>query len=226
MAGKPQFTELCSNLIHSDEKHNYYLRITEYRDRDGQVVRKFGISEFWFCDTQRRWFPSSKHHVFLPLSIWPKLIGLSHVINDFSLNGPLENDGSARGNASSSRSPIIQQSGGRRRGRPPKCADGHGNVVDASKASNGKGNKRANSNGSASEHVQSVEAGTSSPNADCDTEWLHEGSSKRGIQTNDHESEEGSEAKIRCTEEDNAARDGCVNDGADGASGAEPSTTL
>jgi len=215
MAGTvPQFTELCSNLIHSDNKHNYNLRIIEYHNKDNEVVRKFGISEFWFCDGQHRWFPSAKHHVFLPLSVWPKLVGLSHVINDFNLRESNENDGPAHANSSTSHAPAAgQQPGSRRRGRPPKCVDGHGHSVDVSKTVNMEGGKCADGHGNSVDLTKTVrfEAGTSLSNADFGTEWLREVSTRRLVQEIDSDGEGASQAKKPRTEEDNAAageRDG------------------
>jgi hypothetical protein len=85
MAGPaPRIDELSSTLIHSDGKNSYNLRIIEYQNRDGVKCRKFGISEFWWCDKSNRLYPSRKHHVFLPLSVWPKLVALGDQIDQFA----------------------------------------------------------------------------------------------------------------------------------------------
>ena len=85
MAGPaPRIDELSSTLIHSDGKNSYNLRIIEYQNRDGVKCRKFGISEFWWCDKSNRLYPSRKHHVFLPLSVWPKLVALGDQIEQFA----------------------------------------------------------------------------------------------------------------------------------------------
>jgi hypothetical protein len=95
MAGPaPRIDELSSTLIHNDGKNSYNLRIIEYQNRDGVKCRKFGISEFWWCDKSNRLYPSRKHHVFLPLSVWPKLVALGDQIeqfaNGFRGEGPAE----------------------------------------------------------------------------------------------------------------------------------------
>jgi len=85
MAGPaPRIDELSSTLIHNDGKNSYNLRIIEYQNRDGVKCRKFGISEFWWCDKSNRLYPSRKHHVFLPLSVWPKLVALGDQIEQFA----------------------------------------------------------------------------------------------------------------------------------------------
>jgi hypothetical protein len=85
MAGPaPRIDELSSTLIHTDGKNSYNLRIIEYQNRDGVKCRKFGISEFWWCDKSNRLYPSRKHHVFLPLSVWPKLVALGDQIEQFA----------------------------------------------------------------------------------------------------------------------------------------------
>jgi hypothetical protein len=130
MAGPaPRIDELSSTLIHSDGKNSYNLRIIEYQNRDGVKCRKFGISEFWWCDKSNRLYPSRKHHVFLPLSVWPKLVALGDQIEQFADGfrgeGPAEciDETIESGNA-------AQQSGSGigRNGRTPKrsnaCASG------------------------------------------------------------------------------------------------------
>jgi hypothetical protein len=85
MAGSaPRIDELSSTLIHNDGKNSYNLRIIEYQNKDGVKCRKFGVSEFWWCDKSNRLYPSRKHHVFLPLSVWPKLVALGDQIEQFA----------------------------------------------------------------------------------------------------------------------------------------------
>jgi hypothetical protein len=85
MAGPaPRIDELSSTLIHTDGKNTYNLRIIEYKNREGVTCRKFGVSEFWWCDKSNRMYPSRKHHVFLPLSVWPKLVALGDQIEQFA----------------------------------------------------------------------------------------------------------------------------------------------
>ena len=85
MAGPaPRMDELSSTLIHTDGKNSYNLRIIEYKNREGVTCRKFGVSEFWWCDKSNRLYPSRKHHVFLPLSVWPKLVALGDQIEQFA----------------------------------------------------------------------------------------------------------------------------------------------
>jgi hypothetical protein len=85
MAGPaPRIDELSSTLIHTDGKNTYNLRIIEYKNREGVTCRKFGVSEFWWCDKSNRLYPSRKHHVFLPLSVWPKLVALGDQIEQFA----------------------------------------------------------------------------------------------------------------------------------------------
>ena len=80
----PRIDELSSTLVHTDGKNSYNLRIIEYKNREGVTCRKFGISEFWWCDRPNRLYPSRKHHVFLPLSVWPKLVALGDQIEQFA----------------------------------------------------------------------------------------------------------------------------------------------
>jgi hypothetical protein len=85
MAGPaPRIDELSSTLIHTDGKNSFNLRIIEYKNREGVTCRKFGVSEFWWCDKSNRLYPSRKHHVFLPLSVWPKLVALGDQIEQFA----------------------------------------------------------------------------------------------------------------------------------------------
>ena len=120
----PRIDELSSTLVHTDGKNSYNLRIIEYKNREGVTCRKFGISEFWWCDKSNRLYPSRKHHVFLPLSVWPKLVALGDQIEQFAHGfrgeGPAQsNDETVElGNADE-----PSGSGTRRRGRPPKRAD-------------------------------------------------------------------------------------------------------
>jgi hypothetical protein len=144
MAGPaPRIDELSSTLIHSDGKNSYNLRIIEYQNRDGVKCRKFGISEFWWCDKSNRLYPSRKHHVFLPLSVWSKLVALGDQIEQFADGfrgeGPAEclNETVEPGNAD-------QQSGSGigRNGRAPKRV----NVRDAGTPIKG-GNATVNDGG-------------------------------------------------------------------------------
>ena len=85
MAGPAsRIDELSSTLIHTDGKNSYNLRIIEYKNREGVTCRKFCVSEFWWCDRSNRLYPPRKHHVFLPLSVWPKLVALGDQTEQFA----------------------------------------------------------------------------------------------------------------------------------------------
>ena len=120
----PRIDDLSSTLIHSDGKNSYNLRIIEYKNREGVTCRKFGISEFWWCDSSNRLYPSRKHHVYLPLSVWPKLVALGDQIEQFADGfrgeGPAEclNAAVELGNAD-----HQSGSGVGRNGRTPKRAN-------------------------------------------------------------------------------------------------------
>ena len=124
-----RFTEVSTSLVHTEGNNHYSLRVIEYLNRDGVRVRKFGLSEFWFCEKANRWYPSKKHHVYLPMPAWRKLIALTPLIEQATLDEPNGERPSGSGNATVKHSDVArQQSGtGRRRGRPPKraneCAD-------------------------------------------------------------------------------------------------------
>ena len=124
MSGSPRIDELSSTLVHTDGKNSYNLRIIEYKNREGVTCRKFGISEFWWCDKSNRLYPSRKHHVFLPLSVWPKLVALGDQIEQFAHG--FRGEGPAQSNDETVELGDAGEpsgSGTRRRGRPPKRAD-------------------------------------------------------------------------------------------------------
>ena len=124
MASAPRIDELSSTQIHSDGKNSYNLRIIEYKNREGVTCRKFGISEFWWCDKSNRLYPSRKHHVFLPLSVWPKLVALGDQIEKYAHG--FRGEGPAQSNDETIELGDAGEqsaSGTRRRGRPPKRAD-------------------------------------------------------------------------------------------------------
>ena len=129
-----RFTEVSTTLIHTEGNNNYSLRVIEYLNRDGVRVRKFGMSEFWFCEKANRWYPSKKHHVYLPMTAWHKLVALTPLIEQATLDEPNGERPTGSRNATVKHSDVKhsdvtrQQPGtGRRRGRPPKraneCAD-------------------------------------------------------------------------------------------------------
>lgn len=137
-------TELTSTLIHSDGVHTYNLRVIEYKNKEGVPTRKFGLSEFFWCDKSRRTYPSKKHHVFLPMTVWSKLLEHNDLITSYATlpavsnaSVPTDKDGKGSNkssNAASQPAADVERqssataaapSAGRRRGRPPKCADEH-----------------------------------------------------------------------------------------------------
>lgn len=85
-----RIVELYSSLVHKERNNNYSLRVIEYPNKDGSgtFLRKFGLSEFWWCDKSKRWYPSRKHHTYLPLSAWPELLKLDSVISSFASKTP------------------------------------------------------------------------------------------------------------------------------------------
>ena len=119
-----RITELSSNLLHSSGKNNYSLRIIQYVDKNGVTCRKFGISEFWYSDSSKQWYPSRTHHAYLPIALWTKLTGLSHLVEPFMI---ADND---QGYAGASDATIQladddrqQLATPRRRGRPSKLSN-------------------------------------------------------------------------------------------------------
>lgn len=78
-----RITELTSTLLHSEANNNYYIRIIEYPGKDGVPVRKVGISEFWYCEKSKRWFPSRRHHVYMPLSAWSRVVDFTDTVDKF-----------------------------------------------------------------------------------------------------------------------------------------------
>ena len=120
----PRITDLTSALLHSEGSNNFNLRIIQYIDRDNKPQRKFGLSEFWWCEKTQRWYPSKTHHVFLPISVWPKLIALNPLIEQFADGNSGTHDSGA---SSAPDEPANTEREQRRRGRPPKraneCAD-------------------------------------------------------------------------------------------------------
>jgi hypothetical protein len=109
-------------LVHNEGNNNYNFRVIEYQNREGQAVRKFVVSEFWWCDKSNRWYPSRKHHVFLPLAAWSKLISLGNVVQQYA-SSVADGQGHFGPDDATSQPTASQQSTGRRRGRPPKCAN-------------------------------------------------------------------------------------------------------
>ena len=124
------FKDLSSSLVYTDNKNSYYFRIISYPDREGAEVRKFGISQFYYCERTKRWYPS-KHQVFLPLSIWPQLTSIG--AREIQLHGNRSNDGEqlrhpGASNAAVEPSASVQQPETRRRGRTSQCTDGYDNT--------------------------------------------------------------------------------------------------
>ena len=77
-------TELSSNLLHTDGTHSYNLRVVEQQDQGGTTKLMFGIGEFWLCDNSNRAYMSRKHNVYLPISVWPKLVALGRHVEQFT----------------------------------------------------------------------------------------------------------------------------------------------
>ena len=150
MADQQRITEISTNLIHNEGNNNFSLRVIEYLNRHGARVRKFGLSEYWFCEKANRWYPSKKHHVYLPLSAWQKLIALTPLIEQATLDEPNGEGPSGPSHASSKHSGTVRQQSatGRRRGRPPKRANECASI-DA-----GKGASPASPSSSAEDHTE------------------------------------------------------------------------
>ena len=137
------FRDLASSLVHTEGKNSYYFRIISYPDRAGAEVRKFGISQFYYCERTKRWYPS-KHQVFLPLPIWSQLTSIG--AREIQLHGNRSNGGEQLGhpgasNAAVEHSASVQQPETRRSRRHSECADEHANAVrvssDEARATNG-----------------------------------------------------------------------------------------
>ena len=126
------FKDLSSSLVYTDNKNSYYFRIISYPDREVAEVRKFGISQYYYCERTKRWYPS-KHQVFLPLAICPQLTSIG--AREIQLHGNRLNDGEQLGHPGASNSAVEhsvgvqqQQSETRRRGRASQCTDEYGNA--------------------------------------------------------------------------------------------------
>ena len=110
MSSAPPIQELSSTTIHCTPKQSYRLRVIQYLDKQGVVQRKFGISEFWL-HTSGRWFPSCKHHVFLPLAVWPKLINQTRTIEWYTEDTNINGGQHSRAGAASEQSAGEHESG-------------------------------------------------------------------------------------------------------------------
>ena len=131
----PDIKEVFTKVLHEQGNKRFCLRVIEYVNLQGVTVRKFGISEFWHCEGLDRWLPAKTHHVFLPIHIWPMLTSNSKEIEDFIAppttipkgTATLKNDVGHSGTSGKSNIRVIDGTGNdskRRRGRPPKHADG------------------------------------------------------------------------------------------------------
>jgi hypothetical protein len=134
-----EICDLSSNLLTKEGNNSYNFRIIEYTNRNGQKARKFGISQFWWCEKSSRSYPLKKNHVFLPLDVWPKLVAIGNSqVQQHSFtpqNGEQQLGHPESGYASVEPSTSVQQQPAtRRRGRPPKCADEHVNTGSNVKA--------------------------------------------------------------------------------------------
>jgi hypothetical protein len=181
MAGPaPRIDELSSTLIHTDGKNSYNLRIIEYKNREGVTCRKFGVSEFWWCDKSNRLYPSRKHHVFLPLSVWPKLVALGDQIEQFADGfrgeGPAEclNETVEFGNANEQSGSGIGRNGRSTKrtnagaSTPIKGSNAAINDSDDSKkkraVADAEGHYIPSTEAIANAHIKQVEAGGSASN--------------------------------------------------------------
>jgi hypothetical protein len=79
---EPQITDLVSTLLYHNGNTSIRLRVVEYKDKEGKISRKFGLSEYLFSAGAQSWYPASKRHVFLPMSVWPSLVGHTSLIAD------------------------------------------------------------------------------------------------------------------------------------------------
>ena len=120
MENKP-IVQLSENVIHSNGNNRWSLRVIEYEKNDGTTGRKFGLGEYWFSQQAGRWFPDSKHHVYLPLSVWSKLVALGPIVESFELSTDGQGQGSGHPAASHAprEHPSDQPVAGRR-GRTTK----------------------------------------------------------------------------------------------------------
>jgi hypothetical protein len=117
-------TELATTLLYAEGNNSFHLRVIEFPNSTGEVVRKFGLSELWFCENSKRWYPSKKHHVYLPLCAWSNLVKHASLVEQF-VNA---NDGPRKYGPSDKRDRAVGPANAandqslRRRGRPPKRA--------------------------------------------------------------------------------------------------------
>lgn len=134
-----RIVELYSSLVHKERNNNYSLRVIEYPNKDGSgtFLRKFGLSEFWWCDKSKRWYPSRKHHTYLPLSAWPELLKLDSVITSFASKTGAQGHSVAGDAADQPAYPDTATSSTGRLGRAAKRAHGDNNDGDDSGADTG-----------------------------------------------------------------------------------------
>jgi hypothetical protein len=108
MSGSPSITDVSSALLYktSNNKKRFDLRVIEYKDKDGVLQRKFGLSEFWCCPNTLRWLPSAKHHVFIPINLWPDLVALGRIVEPYIGTGDGGHSGAI---AASSQSAVARE---------------------------------------------------------------------------------------------------------------------
>lgn len=145
MDGKKPVRELYSALLDGNDKKQHFFKIISYEDAEGRENFKFGISEYFWGSQRNRWLPSNKHHSYLSLDIWAKLLDQESAIRPYielvtgdgrhSVNADTiagASDGASRagrGGRPAKRTDVRQRSipddgapQPRPRGRPPKCA--------------------------------------------------------------------------------------------------------
>jgi hypothetical protein len=143
----PNICDLQALILCQDEKTKHVLRVIEFKDKEGCLVRKIGLSIFFYSKKYNKWYPS-RNHVFLPLCGWHRLLKVAseiesclqpaedNVRNSDGHPGGVHEPGDTASRQSSVSAKVTAAStdcGKRQRGRPPKRA----NAVAASDKQSG-----------------------------------------------------------------------------------------
>lgn len=119
--------EIATAQIWQDGNTKHQFRIIEYM-KNGVPTRKFGISEFFYSENNKHWYPTKKHHVYLPLAAWSKLIAQDFLVAraaqpaDGLVGDHIPSNASVQ-HCDASPTGDVNATTPRRRGRPPKRAN-------------------------------------------------------------------------------------------------------
>ena len=135
--------DLATRVIWKKDKNRWYFRIIECTTSTGEKTRRFGLSEFYQPSGSTNWYPSKKHHVFLPFQAFDEIAAQAALVRQYgqpekpslptSSGAPqLEKkhgDGHPSSNGGADKHPAAASGATvRKRGRPAKraavfCAD-------------------------------------------------------------------------------------------------------